>query len=234
MKLLLRASLIAASFAAAPLTSANAQATQTVFSFSSQGFSTSLTLNTSSTFAAVARGWYDETGSSNGNSNGSNYIAGRCGPVACGGSGSMYRNWFSFNLANFTPLVTSAVLQLQNPNVGFFNELGSSLDYSLFQVSTGFAQLGLGNSLATFTDLGDGSLFGSVNVTSADNGTTIEIALNAAGLASINNAREQGQWAVGGAIDASTNVVPEPSTYALMATGLAGIVALARTRKRVS
>lgn len=232
MKINFRSTLITLALVAAPL-AANAQPTQTVFSFSGSGFSTQLLLNGTTTVAANARGWYDSFGVTNGAAADNNYIAGTCGPVACNGSGQIWRDWFRFDLSNFTPLATTAVLRLENPSVGFFNALGSSLVYNVFDVnSTTFASLGSANSLSAFTDIGTGTIFGTTNVTAAQNGTIIDITLNAAGLASINSGRQQGQWAVGGDIVSTTVVTPEPSTYVLMMAGLAGLAVAARRKQR--
>lgn len=231
MNRILRTALTAVAVLAAPLAGVNAQPTQTVFSYSSSANTTTLLLNGTTDIAASVRGWYTSSGENNGSSSGNNFIAGTCGTVACGGDGSAYRNWFQFNLANFTPTVTSAVLLLNNPSEGFFNELGASLGYNLFDITTGFAGLGGVTSAAVFNDLGTGTQYGSTNVTSAQNGTTIAITLNAAALASLNTGRQDGLWAVGGNIG-TTSVVPEPSTYALMIAGLAGIAIAGRARRR--
>lgn len=46
-----------------------------------------------------------------------------------------------------------------------------------------------------------------------------EIELNAAGLAALNNERQNNFWAVGGSIRYDMQVVPEPSTYAPLCAG---------------
>ena len=233
MKRTLRSTLMAVVVLAAPVAAANAQPTQTVFAFSGGAANTTtLFLNGTTSFTATGRGWYDATGGTNGAFVDNNYIAGICGPVVCGGSGSLYRNWFRFNLASFTPLATSAVLRLTNPTDGFANTLGASLGYSLFDV-TNFFGLGSGNSLAVYNDLGTGTQYGTTNVTGAQNNTVIEIALNAAALASINTGRQDGSWALGGTMVAGTSVVPEPSTWMLMVAGLAGIAVAGRAKRRV-
>lgn len=231
MNRILRTALTAVAALAAPLAGVTAQPTQTVFSYSNSGMTTTLLLNGTTEIAASARGWYKESGETNGGSSGNNFIVGTCGTVACGGDGGAYRNWFRFNLANFAPTVTSAVLRLDNPSDGFFNELGASLNYNLFDIATGFAGLGGVNSVAVFNDLGTGTQYGTTNVTSAQNGATVAITLNAAALASLNAGRQDGLWALGGNIS-NTSVVPEPSTYALMMAGLAGIAIVGRSRRR--
>lgn len=230
MRQLLRSTLAGIALLTGATAVTNAQPTQIAFQFSNS-LSTSLLINGITTVSAAGRGWYDADGLSNGGSSTNNYAAGVCGPVACGGSGETVRNWFRFDLANFSPVATSAVLRLENPANGYFNELGSSLNYNLFDITGTFGTLGNSNSLAVFNDLGTGTQYGTTNITSAQNGTIIEIALNSAALASINSGRQGGFWAVGGNI--ATSVVPEPSTYVLMMAGLAGIAVAARAKRRV-
>jgi len=235
MRLSLRTSLLSVALLAAPVTQARAQATQTVFSYSGSG-NTILLVNGTTSFSSFVRGWYDQAGNPNGAGASNNYIAGRCGPVACSGNGNIYNNWFAFDLSNFSGTVTSAQLLLDNGSNGFFNELGSSLNYSVFDiVGTAFSALGTSIGVGIYNDLGTGVMFGTTNVTAADNGGVVTVNLNAAGLASLNNARQRGVWAVGGSTAlGNSNVVPEPSTYALMAAGLAAMLAVGRARRRMS
>ncbi|MGH7397885.1 MAG: PEP-CTERM sorting domain-containing protein, partial [Candidatus Rokuibacteriota bacterium] len=103
--------------------------------------------------------------------------------------------------------------------------------YRLFHVSTPAAEVGnVSFSAAIFDDLGSGTSFGSVVIAPSDNGATIHIPLNGAGVTALNLAGG-GELAVGGAVD--LNPVPEPTTLLLVGIGAAG-VGLARWVKRRS
>ncbi|MCU0626224.1 MAG: PEP-CTERM sorting domain-containing protein [Gemmatimonadaceae bacterium] len=71
-------------------------------------------------------------------------------------------------------------------------------------------------------------LLGSFTAANASNGQFIDFALDAAGAAAFDAARG-GRHAVGIALR-PTAVIPEPSTYALMATGLVVLTGLAWRR----
>jgi len=78
-----------------------------------------------------------------------------------------------------------------------------------------------------FNDLESGTFFGSVVVTSADQGTQILVNLNAAGLASLN-AAAGGDWAVGGSIYGAQS--PEPGTLILLGSGILGLAGVLRRK----
>lgn len=232
MKRLLISAVGTLALSALPLMSATAQITQVVFGFSGLGNSTSLVLNGTFEVQAQGRGWYDSHGDTNNGDATNNYAAGYCGSIDCTPANTDYRNWFRFDLSNFTPLATTAVLRLFNPNDGFRNDVGSSLGYYLYHVQNHYWGFGVYDSLQYYTDLGSGDVFGSTVVTALQNGTMIEIELNTAALNSINTERQLGMWAVGGAITPPITNIPEPSTYALMLTGLIGVGFVRSRRKR--
>jgi hypothetical protein len=64
-------------------------------------------------------------------------------------------------------------------------------------------------------------------VSAADNGTFVNITLNAAALAAIN-AAAGGQLAIGGSLGIAA--VPEPGTFAPIGLGLLGVAAFRRRR----
>lgn len=138
------------------------------------------------TLDATNRGWYDQNGNSNGDSAGNNYVAGDCGGTVCNGNTDDYRNWFVFDLAGIST-ATSAVLRLEVPGGNGFHSTNDAFEaYTLFDVDTNTANLGQGNDLSIWEDLGEGSIFGSYNVMDSDLGLFVEITLNSIGLATLN------------------------------------------------
>ena len=157
------------------------------------------------TLDATNRGWYGALGDKNSGSASSNYLVGDCRGPNCGGSGvgdSNYRNWFSFDVSGVSGTITGAKLRLFNPILEEEGTAFASVDgletYAVHEVTTTLAALLGGTGLAGWTDLGDGTVFGSVDVTADDNGAFIEIILNADALAALNAAT--GNFTVGGAV----------------------------------
>jgi RHS repeat-associated protein len=139
---------------------------------------------------ATNSGWWDNTGYHS--STNPNYVVGTYNTT-------QYHNFLVFDLTGVTNHVTAASLQLTNPAGGYLGDATET--YTLFDVSTPISSLTASGSgqVGIFNDLGSGTSYGSRVVSAAANGTTIEIALNAAGVAAIN-AAAGGKIALGGAL----------------------------------
>lgn len=111
-------------------------------------------------------------------------------------------NFFVFNLAGLGEEVVAAELQI-------FNPWSISPDpyeaYTIYDVNTDITSLtdGFGGTNA-YNDLQSGNAYGSINISAADNGTTISITLSALAIQDINN-NAGGLFAVGGTIDSTIN-----------------------------
>ena len=196
------------------------------------------------TITAGNSGWFAANGFHNGANQ--NYLAGDFGS---------YRNFFTFDLSGVSGTITGATLRLFNPADRFAVDPGT---YTLYDVLTPASALGLTyaatpEGLAIFEDLGSGTVFGTLDVSSAPGGTVISINLNAAALAALNSAGN-GVFAIGGAVlggdgrifadtgSGSTRelvlqtsapaAVPEPLTLVMFGTGLAGVAALRRRARQ--
>lgn len=152
-----------------------------------------------STIDATDSGWYNVSGTHLAQID--NYIVGA-------GNGSLYHNFFVFDLTAVSELVVGASLELYNPDNALpalkgYVSPDATETYALYDVSTPIDILQASNAgavgQAVYDDLGSGSALGEVSVSAADNGTVVSIVLNAAGLEALNAARG-GQFAIGGAL----------------------------------
>ena len=163
------------------------------------------------------------------------------------------RSALVFDLTGVNGIITSAEVRL-GMGVNSYLTPDSSETYNIHEVTSTIAGVtdGFAN-VPVYTDLGDGTLFGSVVVSAASEGTTVVIPLNAAGLAFLNG--KTGQIAFGGAVSTlafggqmelvfaglhgslprqlvltvEPTAVPEPS--AMLLTG-AGLLSLLLSRRR--
>lgn len=141
---------------------------------------------------AYDQGWYDSTGF-HGPAN-PNYSAGDANVT----DGLLYRNWFAFNIPTLSSEITSASLKLKSYDV---SAPSGSETFALYNVATEVDTVVAGGSgkTAIYTDLGDGSLYGSRSYTVAESNTTKSITLNAGALSAIS-AKSGSKFALGGRI----------------------------------
>lgn len=118
-------------------------------------------------------GWYNSSGFHD--SANKNYIAGE----------NTYNDYFVFDLTNVNAPISSATFSAVNPIVGF---QGSHDTFTLHKVNTSISTLEASHSAAVgiHNDLGSGTVFGSVSVSSADNGTNVTVHLDNAAINYIN------------------------------------------------
>ena len=110
-----------------------------------------------------------------------------------------YRDFFAFNLPSITGTILSATLYANNSTVG----AGTPRTFTLFDVSTAMSTLlaggtGLGS---IYTDLGSGTSYGSVTLSSVAVNPVV-VTLNAQGLAAIQS-KLGNQFAIGGSYPGS-------------------------------
>lgn len=149
------------------------------------------------TIPSFNTGWY-ESGGAHGvslSSDNLNYITGRY-------EGTVHRNYAVFDVSALDQPVRSAVLALFNPSAvdnggDGFGSSDASETYQIVDVETDLSSLIAGTAgVAAYEDLGDGAIYGEVAVSLVDNGTLVEIQLNASALAALNSST--GDFAIGG------------------------------------
>ena len=149
---------------------------------------------TQTTLNAVGQGWYQDTGY---------HVAALENYFVGTGTNPPYeqhRDFFVFSLSGVTgTTIVSATLRVPNP-VG---ATGAGT-LSLYAVSTSISSLtagypsGSATGQAIYADLGDGTVYGSTTLTSADLATNpVDVTINTDGLAALN-ASQGGSFAVGG------------------------------------
>ncbi len=182
-------------------------------------------------FSAGSSGWITDANKNNS----SGFNGGIHNTYAGWGYGyNQYNDWFNVTLPNYA--ITSATLYIWSDRNNPVPTLDPSAYYSLHQASS-----------FTFSGLESGSALGSTTLADANKGVGqyVGITLNSAGLSALN-ASLGGQFNFGGTITTAysnpsstsyqiaawgwtdgspvayldVNAVPEPSQYALMATGL--------------
>ena len=158
------------------------------------------------TLDASDTGWYNLTGIQQPRVD--NYLVGD--PTSDLASAE-FRNFFVFDLSALSGTFSSALLRVWNPSLaagGDTDGFGSpdpTETYELHEVSTSVVSLlDRSGGTSVFDDLGDGAVFGSYTASLADNGTFVEILLNGAGLAALND-HVAGFFALGGAISTLNN-----------------------------
>jgi hypothetical protein len=145
----------------------------------------------------------------------------------------LLNDFFTFDLTSLTESALSATLHLKRYFGG--SDTGeTSHTYHLFDVSTDAATLNAntGTSAAIFADLGSGMSYGSFVVSVAgDPDEILAFALNAAAVADIN-AAAGGFYSIGGTLEPGAPVIPEPGTLLLLGSGLAGLGAVLKRRRK--
>jgi len=156
---------------------------------------------------AVDSGFYTWEGSHSAGS--TNYLA---GDTAAAGVNEI-RNFFVFDLSGVSGTVVFAALQIYNPSETVdpgngFNSPDPFETYVVNEVTTDIGTLTAGGTglISIFDDLGDGTVFGSTDIDSGDNGTSVLVPLSQDAVDAVNSA-VGGSWAVGGAV---TTLVGNP------------------------
>ncbi len=153
---------------------------------------------TSRTINAADRGWYQQDGSHTPTN--PNFLTG-----FSSSANAEAHSFFVFSIPALAPgeTILSAELRLQNPTNGFSSpDATETLQFQ--DATTPISTLidGTGG-VAAFTDLGNGTVFGSRTVSAADNGMTVVIPLNNAFI-SAATAAANGQLAIGGQLTTIT------------------------------
>ena len=176
---------------------------------------------------ATDSGWYDEFGFHDPVN--ANYFAGWEPDF----TGNLHRNFMVFDTSGITETATSATVRMYNPSVDFdagdgYVSPDPSEIYRLYSVATDVNLLVNGNGgVGAFDDLGEGTEYGEVVMTAADNGTFVEIELNQAALARINDPNDGPDlFVLGGAIATLQRPLDQPEWVFGFSTGSPGTVTL--------
>jgi len=161
------------------------------------------------------------------------------------------RGWFFFELSSVGAIpVTSVSLVLTNCSSSFTPACGNngyvspnvSELFNIYDFTGSVSNLTGGTGgVSAFNDLGSGSLFSSATVSNSDNGNAITFTFNALGIAAVGAANGT-SIVFGSALGSRTptpnpnpvpsSSVPEPSTFVLLASGVATMMLLTRRRSR--
>ena len=224
-----------------------------------------LVLNGDTELTATNRGWYQEDGIGNNsqvrdgngdpifdgdgnpvlaNNEGGNYLVGLCGSSdVCKGDDIVRNNYFVFDLSDFADAITSAVLQLNQPDDAYriagldgYNSASPFLTYTSYDVGTNIDTLVGQDStgVSIYNDLQSGSIYAATIIPSSSNGSVIAVDFNGLGLAALNRSIGS-RFAVGGSINEAISVsnAPEPATWAMMIVGFGLVGAASRRPSRV-
>ena len=152
-------------------------------------------------------GWHSDAG--NHTTSNENYNAGWNNDTA-------FRNFFVFDLSGFAGTINSATLRAYNPDVcepdcsytGGYDSADATETYELREILLPASTVAAPSVLntAVYNDLGDGAVFGSVTVGAASNGQFIDVVLNAAGIAYLQNFVGVGQAVLGGQLNSLASV----------------------------
>ncbi|MCH8967749.1 MAG: hypothetical protein IIA66_01365 [Planctomycetes bacterium] len=134
------------------------------------------------TLGATNRGWIrDSDFQANGSGPVMNYIVGTLDTAG----GIELRNWFVFDLTAVPTPIVSAELLLDNPSI--FSDDGFEVYQLTSTTSTPATLIAAGGGAGVFGSLGTGTVFSTITVYDpADDGVTLSLALNAAGIAFLN------------------------------------------------
>lgn len=237
-------SMLATALAATFLAAAPAQAqSQASFAYGAGPAGSAVLVVNGTQVVASNRGWIDSTGLNNFGDDYGNYIVGGCSSVdACRGDGSLYNNYFAFDLSGFNlSSITSLVLELYQPEDSYGNPANdgyiSPNPFEFYAVySVDYINPLVDDGIFAFDDLADGTYFGGTEVSLATLGTTVSIDLTD-GIGSAF-AAQGGMFFLGGTLQ---NVlappppppVPEPGTWAMMLLGFGAVGGALRRRRAV-
>lgn len=217
------------------------------------------------TLDALDSGWYLANGLHLADNE--NYLTGISRASARSGE---HRSFFLFDLSSVGGIIRSATLRLYNPTdqdilfeppsdplPGGYESPDPTETLHIYDVHTPVAAMTGGTAgPAGFDDLGSGTLYGSRVVSGADDGTVVEIPLNAAALAALNASR--GRFLFGGALGTLADLedvpefvfgfsmvsvegdttrqlvldVPEPSTFVLSCAAAVALAVRSRFGRR--
>ncbi|PNJ93931.1 hypothetical protein CEP13_11520, partial [Cylindrospermopsis raciborskii C03] len=164
----------------------NGVASSATVSIADNDTSSTITLNATDT------GWYDSTGYHEPSH--INYGVGDSNSS----DAKLYRNWFSFNLPTLNAPIVSAQLKLKTFD---YESLHTNETYELREVTTSIPILIAGGNgkTAIYTDLGDGTVYGSRVYTNADDNLHRTIDLNGAAISALT-AKSGQAFALGGLV----------------------------------
>jgi hypothetical protein len=223
--------------AAACLSAAPASADYYAFGFTGNDGNETLTLTLSDSSIIVLntngfQGWFSPNASNDGAGPdfNTNYITGSYG-------GSLWNNFFVFDLSQIQGTVVSAALGVTNGTL-----YNGPLTYNLWDVTTpvGLLYDGLSPNAAIYNDLGSGISYGSFALTDTNFSDIDNFALDAAAIAEINAIISEDcvtnfcpqDFAIGGSVNSpSTFATPEPFTLSLFGAGFVGAAAMRRRRR---